>query len=199
MTTVFRARISAQQHQGGPRWPPLEHQSSLQRTIRAQTHHLTPTSSLRAEHESAAAAKGHKNATTPISSLCCIPPSRMATHRRGDLEVIWPAPPKPSTPGAARGRRSVLASLRLHVSSQLRVHIGAPRLPLTPPTCVWCRAVIGDAAAPSCGGFALFLLSGGQKRDRDFPLLAEGGTAAPTEVHDGKSPALIQLYLDDDY
>lgn len=55
---------------------PLEHQSGLQRTIRAQMHHLTPTSSTRAEHESAAAVKGHKNATTPISSLCCIPPPR---------------------------------------------------------------------------------------------------------------------------
>lgn len=69
--------------------------------------------------------KGQKNATTPISSLCCIP--RMATYRREDLEVIWPAPPKPSTQRAASGTRTVLASLRLHVSSQPCVHIGDPR------------------------------------------------------------------------
>lgn len=53
-----------------------------------------------------------------------------------------------------------------------------PELPLTPYTWLWYRAVKGDAAALIWGGFALFLLSGGPRRDRGFPLLAEGGRAA---------------------
>lgn len=104
---------------------PDEYECSLQRWIRAQTHHLISTFLTHAEHEGAAAAKGRENATTPICSLCCIP--RMETYRREDLEVIWPAPPKPSTQRAASGTRTVRASLRLHVSSQLCVHIGEPR------------------------------------------------------------------------
>lgn len=194
MPTVSRARIPAQQHQGGPLWAPSR--TSIRPRSDPSTNASSDTDALN-NMKAPRLLKAIKTQPLPSPHCAASPPSptpRMATHRRRDLEVIWPAPPKPSTPGAASGRRSVRASLRLHVSWQLGVHTGAPRLPLTPPTCVWCRAVVGDAAAPSCGGFALFLLSGGQKRDRGFPLLAEGGTAAMAEVHDGKSPALIHLY-----
>lgn len=177
MTTAFRARISAQQHQGGPPWPPLEHQSTLQRTIQCIIWHQRPQRAHNMKAPRLLKAINMQPLPSPHCAASPPPTPRMATHRREDLGVIWPAPPKPSTPGAASGRRSVLASLRLHVSWQLRVHSGAPRLPLTPPTCVWCRAVVGDAAALSCGGFALFLLSGGQKRPR-FPSAGGRGNCS---------------------
>lgn len=128
-----------------------------------------------------------KRTTTPISSLCCIPPARL-TERSLIGERLGPRLGNRADP---RQQEEATHALCGHPCSYMSIDSSAATYPrsyrpfqgcLTPQTWLGCRAENDEMLprAVRASPCVLFLLS---ELGRALHLLAEGGTAATRSAH----------------